>query len=847
MAKKYVGEFTSMDGKDYRLEIETKTGSGTTNIILGSNPFTTEMDSEGDSIIYSPINGTTATMEIVVENYYFDLYSEYPTNTKVSLIETSNNNNIVWVGYLTPQMFSQSFKLGLDTISLEAIDSLSVLDSLKYNAPDKQNLTFEQIIRKILSNVDIKDLYVSTNVQLNSSTSTETILDKLFISEMNFFDNKNEGESDDDVCWSCRDVMEEICRFLGYVAVCYEDDLYLLDYDAIKSGNAQYYKYTLSNTSSPTLVSLNHAHKLVGTDHYDNNSNVSLDNIYNKVSVKSDTFTYDENTGYSSSNNVQNITDTDVTSFSSSKGVIIDHIWGELFPADDDPSKAMDVWIDVHNDGGSYNTGGKHNYYDFTAMKFLKKPNCKHYIYNRSWQDISSQYQDKISYPIINKNNGGIAVKYFTKNIDKTKTSKNSEVSKQWSDYYKKVQTNPSLSSSDYLDRMLNDAGIHSISWNEAIIMTNTDGHLRAPESDWYKYPYYETECEGEFIQGGEHSAMIIQGQFYWHCIGSRSSSVDAYPMEFKDYKLDKPNWINPNVDMFVPASIQWGNLWWNGSDWQTTKCGFKLKWLGTEDRDDNNTKDKGTEIEAWKCQKTIMQPQPLTNTVNWRFGTTDEGCLITIPSNQNLSGKPKLTLYRPVTGRVWKSRKDWINGDNNGKLSGDYGTNNGIRWPWFFVALIGFKFKSIMGDQSYDGVNDTDTIYTNLLENNSIEELDEISFKVHTFDDKVNSYGAVATSGMSVWVDKLYNKALHNDERSWLISNGSLATNGMRQEEHLIYKLVRQYTTPSKVLEANIKIGTIKPFGIYQDTTLKDNYIVSKFGTDYRYGYNTIKFVEKK
>ena len=849
MGKKYVGEFNSLDNKSYRVEIETSSGSGTVPLTLGANPFITEMDVNEDSI-YSPLKGTTATIEIVVEDYYFDLYTEDPVGTKVYLIETTNGiENVVWFGYITPQMFSQSFMQGVDTISLEAIDSISVLDGIKFKSQNKDVVSFEKLLRNILSPVGVKDLYVSNNVQVYSSSGTDSILDKLYISEMNFFDEKDMGETYDDVCWTCKDVLEGILRFLGYVAICYEDDLYLIDYDSIKSGNSQYHKYTLSNTSSPTLITLNHTHKIIGTDHYNSDSTVSLDKVYNKVSVKADTFVYDEILG-ANSDLVQNITDTDVSSFSSSRYGIIDHIWGELFPADDNQEKAMDVWIDVHNDNGSYNTGGNHNYYDFTAMKFLKKPNSKHYIYNTYWQDISSNYQDKISYPIINKNNGALYVKYFTKNIDKSKASKDSEIYKQWVDYYKKVQTNPSLSSSDYLDRILNDAGIHNISWSEAIIMTNTDGHLRASENDWYRYPYYETECEGSLIQGGDKSAMIIQGQFYWHCIGVMKSKVDAYPMEFKDYKLDKPNWINPNVDMFVPATLQWGNMWWNGTDWQTTKCGFKLNWLSTEDRDDNNKiegEGSGKQIEAWKCQKTIMQPQPLTNTVHWRFGTTDEGCLIPVPSGQNLTGKPKLTLYRPVTGRVWKSRKDYLNGDNNGKLSGDYNTNNGIRWPWYFVALLGFKFKSIMGDESFDGVNDSDTIYTNVLENDAIEEMGEISFKVHTFDEKQNSYGSVGLNGGGSFVDKLYNKALNADERTWYESTGGLATSGMRQEEHLIYKLVRQYTKPSKVLEANIKIGTIKPFGLYQDTTLTDKYIVSKIGTDFRFGYNNIKFIEKK
>lgn len=838
----YKGFFDSVNHNYYRVEIETAKGSGTKEIILGSTPFSTDMKID-DKTIYSPIKGTTATIEVYLEDFIFDFYVENPIGTKVKLYNY-NTNAIEWSGYITPQMFSQGFKLGPETIQLEAVDTISVLENLKYKAPSKEILSFEQILRKILTQVDIRYLYVSDNVQLTQN-GTDSILGKLVISEMNFFKQKSDNETDDDVCWNCMDVFSEICQFMGYVALTEGEDVYLMDFDAIKKGNPYYYRYDIRGNSSPIRTSVSHSKKITGEDHYNNEATVSLDNVYNKVSVKAETFTEKEPTNFSSSYGDQNITSLDDSDFSTSKNLVQTDValWAEVFPSDDDQAKAMDCWIDVHNDGGP-NGGGKNNYYDFIAMKFLKKNNCKFYIYNKEWQDVSEQYQNDINYPKFHKNNGAVYVKYFTKNLDKTKGV--SYINDKWKEYYKEIKDNPNADSSKYLDYCLNKSGIHSISWTDAIIMNNFGANARPEESEWYKYPYFETECEGEIIQGGENSAMIIQGQFYWHNLYG-AQIIKSYPCEFKDFKLDKPNWINPNIDMFIPASIQWGNLWWNGEDWQTTKCGFKLNWLQSEYRDDSNVINKKNTIEQWKCQKTIMQPQPLTNTVNWRFGTSEDGCLITVPKDQNLTGKPKLTLYRPVSGRVWKSRKDYFNGDDNGKLSGDWSPKNGIRWPWFFVALIGLKFKSLMGDPSYDGANDSDTVYTNVLENDSIDELKTLNFKVHTFDNKENSYGAVSLNGGSSFVDKTYNKALYDQEKTWYESNDQLATNGMRQEEHLIYKLVNQYTTPSKILECNLKLGTVKPHGIYTDTALSDSYIVASYGTDYRFDFNKIKLIEKK
>lgn len=832
----YRGDFTSANGDTYRIEITTNSGNATRELTLGANPFITEMSVEDDNI-YSPIKGTAATIEFLLEDYIFNFYSENPIGTPVKLYNLSSGE-CEWSGYVTPQMFSQGFELGPNEIQVEAVDCLSVLEDLKFKSPEKNIVTFEDLFFKILSQVDVKYMFVSNNISLTGTA--QTILDKLYISELNFFDKKDSDETDDDVCWTCKEVISEMCQYLGYVALMYKDNVYLVDYDAIKAGINTYYRYDIkAGIKSDVSIQIWDSHHIIGTDHHTNNATVSLDKIYNKVTVKADTYAFDD---LDDSVNDINITDTNVEQFSTSGFGSVNYIWAEVFPADEDQSKAMDVWIDArHDEQQGWDFFGlnvnEENYYDFVAMKFISKENAKFWLYDKNWNDVTAQYNKAISHDKFRALNGGMFVKYFTKNLDQCKTNKNSWVKEQWNKYYKELKTNPDVSSQKYLDYCLDYSGINSISWSEAIIMNNFGAKTRAAESDWYKYPYYQIECKGSVIQGGENSALIIQGQFVWHPIGSSSDTIDSYPMEFCDYQLDKPNWINPNEDMFIPASVQWGNLWWNGTNWQNTQCGFKLNWLSKKDRDDNTIKDKDKTIDAWKCQKTVMQPQPITNTVTWRFGTSEEGHLIKIPEGVNLVGKPILTIYRPISGRVWKSRKDYYNGDKT----------QGIRWPWYFVALQGLKFKSIVGDPSYSDANKTDTVYTNELENDSITEMDEIAFKIHTYDGKENTFSAVAYNGGDNFVDKIYNRALANEEKTWYDFNGELATKGMRSEEHLIYKLVKQYTSPAKILECEIKLDTVVPYGLYTDTTLSGNYIVASFGTDYKNSYNNIKLLEKK
>lgn len=839
MGKKYVGEFSSIDNIDYKVEIEIPSGSGTQTITLGGSPFVTSANSD-DKQIYEPIKGNGATIEVVTNDFLFDLYSEDPQGVKVTLNNTTENK-VVFKGFLSPAMFNQGFSY-TDTIQLEAVDALSSLENIMYKTSDKSIKTFLDIIKEILSQyVKPKYLYVSDNVQLNSSSGTETILDKLSISTMNFFDQKSEeGVSDDDVAWTCLSVLEEICRYLGYIMMQVGEDIYMVDYDAIKGGSPYYYRYDLNTSTAPTRVSVKHTHKIVGEDHFSDDATVSLDSVYNKVSVKSDVYVIDDTIGNITERQT-NITCTDATA--QGLGIrAIDAAFFETIADDEDKNALMAVWMDVHNDKAGHG-GGKNNYTDFVACKYYNHPNCRFWFYDSSWNDISSKFQGDMTYSIMKERNGCCLVKYFTKLVSTDKTSKTSKYISLVNDYYKAHRNDPSVKSGEFLDKLAATAGITSLSWQDAIFFS-----LPTRWNDWYdkrvdrpldkiseamKYPMFQMTCEGEFAQGSDKSAAIIQGDIYFHCIGG-SNSCDAYAAEKGSFKLDKSNWIYPPEDMFITASIQWGDQWWNGENWQSTKCGFPLNFMQSTDRD-NNSKKKSDTIDAWKVSKTIMTFLPITNTVTWRFGTTEEGCLITMPTSGNVSGKPILTLYRPHQPRLWKSRKDYNNGDKTQKC----------RWPSVFWAVKGLKFKSITGDPTYSGVNDSDTVYCNVLENNALEELDTIDFKVHTFDNKANSFGSVLKTDSS-FVDRTFNRALYSKEKLWIDHTGELATNGMRGEEHLIFKLMNQYEQPKKMLDFGLHLGTCVPYGLYQDKTLSGDYIAYSIENDYKMSSQRVKLIQK-
>ncbi|WP_180275182.1 hypothetical protein [Prevotella intermedia] len=76
-------------------------------------------------------------------------------------------------------------------------------------------------------------------------------------------------------------------------AVADKDIVYFLDYDAIKNGINEYYSYSIDNPT-PTKITLAHSKTIIGSDYSGGGSSLSMDNVYNKVTVTDDFYTFDE-------------------------------------------------------------------------------------------------------------------------------------------------------------------------------------------------------------------------------------------------------------------------------------------------------------------------------------------------------------------------------------------------------------------------------------------------------------------------------------------------------------------------------------------------------------------------
>ena len=232
---------------------------------------------------------------MVTRNINFNLYSGSIIGNSVKLLSGTNWNTVEWTGYVSPCMYDQGFG-ELEEVEIECIDGISALKNIPYRSvnPERQVVKFSELINRILASCKCyRNFYISDNVQLKDN-ATESVIDIFRISENNFFDEKDDiNQPDDDVAWNCYDVLYEICQYLGYSLIPHGDEIFIVDYDAIKQNNNYYFKYAIGSNMTPARVQLTESMHIEGNTHANNSANVSLDEVYNKVTIKDDFHTFD--------------------------------------------------------------------------------------------------------------------------------------------------------------------------------------------------------------------------------------------------------------------------------------------------------------------------------------------------------------------------------------------------------------------------------------------------------------------------------------------------------------------------------------------------------------------------
>lgn len=296
----YFGE--KPDCKQYTLKITSDSSNTVYDEILlaGNSPFVVTYDTTNTP--FEPVRASRASITCVATDYLLDVYSEKAHGTQVVLYD--ENDDILWTGLLTSNLLSMpQNSCGYETFTIEAQDYLYTLDKFNYSTvgEHKAIVTFRDIMKKVMDTCEGLDkMYVDMNLQRATDYSS-VFLQNLTISEKNFF------SSDTDEPWNMRQVLDELCRYLGYTAIQYRDTLYLYD--------MQYHADTTFQTTGDTQISLNGC--IYTVDNWTNSTigsftniasgvtlrqpivmgtgaDISLETIYNKIQVKDSFYEIEE-------------------------------------------------------------------------------------------------------------------------------------------------------------------------------------------------------------------------------------------------------------------------------------------------------------------------------------------------------------------------------------------------------------------------------------------------------------------------------------------------------------------------------------------------------------------------
>lgn len=800
---KYFSQFKDVNDQLYTVNIITDgDGSTTKEFTLGGSPFTTEMDNS-DKIIYKPCKYQSATIEMVSQDYNFDIYSSTAQGTKVQLLKDSE---IVWTGFITPNLYDQGFNEFRETISLEAIDGLSTLQYYKYTpvGETKDIVSFISIINHLISQChSYSYFYISDNIQKDNTTDS-SINESLYISEQNFFDEKKDNETDNDVAWTMQEVLEEICQYLGYTCIAEGDSVYFLDYDAIREGINTYYKYTVDNIANPTKET-KVFHKMINeNDHSENGASLSLDKTYNKVKVKDNLYdfnlaipdpfddadnitSYNENyedeweTGYASMEKLYHYNPT--TKFI--------EFWGTAYSPEKSPHQ-RDAYV---------------------VVQYKKNPKFKCYKYNDKLEDVTANYEGSLNYKDTQNFSGATLASMWVNHLTlddnmeiKAKTDLNSPllVTTTWAD----IRAGNKYTS---LECIANALHLIQPSYSDYIILCsqsddNTTTYIN--NKNYLDYPYFETTeyIDTNNLYGSSNAYLLLSGSYCFSGVPRNRKCM--FPLN--DMDVDPKDGDNPITNLFIPAKLQIGDLYWNGADWTKSEAFFKIE----VDPANGNSNRLDNYMDRFLNFR---------NTVSWGSNITHKGTLIKLPEVL-LKGEPKLIIYKP------------------------YGFNTDYKddtYKPYYAVIKDLKLEVVVDVAD----SDSDTEYTNVINSNYASELDKIEFKINTYDDKKPTYSAVAYKKGDdyVYLDTVYNKALGEYQVGTERADGTNSQYGeLNPEEQLIWKISHQYETPSVKLDFNLR-NDIKVYGLYSNTTLRDKYyIVDKIDTDYKQAQQAVTLIEK-
>lgn len=777
----YRSYFSDINRNEYKLELFHGDQYDWKEISLLDTPITIEWESS-DDLLYKPIKKSGSTIGILtnsVSDYLFDLYSPNAKDCKVTLFD--NNNNVVWCGYVTPSLYSMGYEYGKEELNIDCIDGLSILKYIKYTSinSDRGLHSFLDIILHILRQTECySTLYFQKSV-FTDLISDENILKQLFISENSFFDDDDvyvDGvrQTDDDD--SLEDVLEKIMTYLGMTIIADGDSVYIIDYDHIygNSGNPDFFKINIADKSE-TTVTIESNPTINGTDFAENGAQISLSKVFNKVTV------------IDKWHEVENI----FPDLYDEKHLTRIYPVEEYYPTQTTPIKTDCLNFGTPNIGEdeAHGSWGLYKFYDHDSIKF--------YCYNSDGTETTMQQkmiEDNVKNGIqadhISFETGGMV--YYT-NILSGETGNGCCICfvKKYDVLTQQIWAPADNGSID----IQNGEYLGHFSFDKYVVFclgkdksNNTTNYSNLNNS--YYIPMLKTKLKSPTLLGSENMYFVISGNFKYY------DKPDQFGLADK-YKRNEDSW---NISNFwIPCQLYYQGQYYNGQNWQTTPCRFKLYCTTTE------------------TKHYLGKDMKIFNTMSWMYNVNETGYAIKLPGSIINDESPIFTMFRPASPS----------------------TSYRIDQLW----MKDFNIKVVSLNQDFKEGDDSATAYTNIIDMNNVEELDDIEFEVCTYDQKKVSDNVVVKYENNTYtnLDTVYEPQMSN-----VLDIEQYPTGLARFEEIYCAKIANQYNQPNVILELALNKDW-KFSSLVHDKIINKDFIIDSKSIDIRYQKFNYTLIEKR
>lgn len=848
---KYIGEFISLNNKQYKVEIITNgISSAETKITLGTDPVTITTESDG---LFSPIKSRSCTINIVSDDFYFDMYASAAKQNEVLIYQYKNDDwYIIFEGYVTPGVYDQDWQ-SLSTIEIECCDKISVLQYFKYQYLDytgkgEQQVYLFDLLKKCIEVAGYRNIniFYPDKSLINTANSQDIpVLTSATVSEANLFD-----DDDEHTPWTYEDILTQICQFLGVSCCVHNNMIYLVDYQCVSkyANNVNSYKQATNtqvfgpnNITNVTFTKDN----LMG-----NSPKISLDQTFNKISISCSLYDYasDDEEDLGSKlidyNNLQNFLvwgygnayyDTwDMTTKVISKNYEVTYECKLKMYSPQSSDYKAGKWKWRFFESNIYDgvpNPEVNDYYDpYRPSNFTKKveytdANDIRYCYSElaetynSYQHIYEGFQESnlivlnaFSYPkkCIYKNiaipikygiykRGGTSLNYtFNEAIMFTPINRNlnlnDRVHKSWTKVGDPGQAEKFRKYvDDYIKNVLNKVRTENCKPN-LVYEDTVDTRYSAHKGNAYLTFY----CE-----------LLYQCYIYWKESKKKAYSYNCWQdANGNNYNVLFPEDILGFDKAPVAFSRQYGNSefnkgwtmlklqvsvgdkYWNGTSWQTGECTFELNFhkdMIDVSNPNGDNEDETFNLYSW--MKPVYNTNPAMNIDN------KNRYVLTITPEDNLFGKLKVVVFTPY---IHTSADELF--DHGIETHGTWGGGSTTYWvkemridrlpQHIFMKDLEVTYVYSTEDVGSDKEEDDDDIvYTNVINESYVEEFDEIELKINTQRDNKPQSRSYLLNG--------------NDNNNYLHDVNCPATgHSYRPEEHLIEKYYNHYATPKKIFD---------------------------------------------